>query len=149
MSRKASGGGGNSGIGTDKSVEAFREALERSVTLSRDRLQEVVDDAVRHGRLTRRDANELVSRLIDRGRKQTEGLLRDLERLLGQARDRLTRSTGATGSFPISGYDELTAKQVSSRLRNLSEADLRLVRDYERKHKTRKGVQAEIEKRLA
>ena len=32
---------------TDKSVEAFRDALERSVTLSRDRLQEVVDDAVR------------------------------------------------------------------------------------------------------
>jgi polyhydroxyalkanoate synthesis regulator phasin len=148
-SRKASGGGGDSGIGTDKSVAAFREALERSITLSRDRLQEVVDDAVRHGRLTRHDANELVSRLIDRGRKQTEGLLRDLERVLGQARDRLTRSTGAGGGFPISGYDEQTAKQVSSRLRNLSDADLRLVRDYERRHKNRKGVLAEIEKRLA
>ena len=34
---------------TDKSVEAFRDALERSVTLSRDRLQEVVDDAVKRG----------------------------------------------------------------------------------------------------
>ena len=52
----------------DKSVEAFRDALERSVTLSRDRLQEVVDDAVRRGRMTRDDANELVSSLITRGR---------------------------------------------------------------------------------
>jgi polyhydroxyalkanoate synthesis regulator phasin len=135
-------------VGTDKSVEAFREALERSVTLSRDRLQEVVDDAVRRGRMTRQDANELVSRLLDRGRKQTEGLLRDLERLLGQTRDRLQRHAAAGSSPPIAGYDQLTAKQVSSRLKGLSAADLRRVRDYERRHKNRKSVQAEIEKRL-
>ena len=73
----------------DKSVQAFREALEKSVMLSRDRLQEVVDDAVARGRITRDDANELVSRLVARGRQQTDSLLRDLERLLGQARDRL------------------------------------------------------------
>ena len=53
---------------SDKSVEAFRDALERSVTLSRDRLQEVVDDAVRRGRMTRDDANELVSNMVTRGR---------------------------------------------------------------------------------
>jgi polyhydroxyalkanoate synthesis regulator phasin len=73
----------------DKSVQAFREALEKSVTLSRDRLQEVMDDAVARGRITRDDANELVSRLVARGRQQTDSLLRDLERLLGRARDRL------------------------------------------------------------
>ena len=73
----------------DKSVQAFRDALDKSVTLSRDRLQEVVDDAVARGRITRDDANELVSRLVARSRKQTESMLRDLERLLGQARDRL------------------------------------------------------------
>ena len=54
----------------DKSVQAFRDALERSrsalesnVTLSRERIQEVVDDAVKRGRMTRADANELVSNL--------------------------------------------------------------------------------------
>jgi polyhydroxyalkanoate synthesis regulator phasin len=73
----------------DKSVQAFRDALEKSVTLSRDRLQEVMDDAVARGRITRDDANELVSRLVSRGRQQTESMLRDLERLVGQARDRL------------------------------------------------------------
>ena len=73
----------------DKSVQAFREALEKSVTLSLDRLQEVVDDAVARGRITRDDANELVSRLVSRGRQQSESMLRDLERLLEQARSRL------------------------------------------------------------
>jgi polyhydroxyalkanoate synthesis regulator phasin len=73
----------------DKSVQAFREALERNVTLSRDRLQEVVDEAVERGRLTRSDANELVSRLVSRGRQYTDELIRDLENLLDQARQEL------------------------------------------------------------
>ena len=73
----------------DKSVQAFRDALDKSVTLPRDRLQEVFDDAVVHGRMTRDDANELVSRLISRGRQQTESMLRDLERVLQQAQRRL------------------------------------------------------------
>jgi polyhydroxyalkanoate synthesis regulator phasin len=70
----------------DKSVEAFRNALERSLVLSRDRLQEAVDDAVKRGRMTQSDANELVSRLVTRGRQQTDDLMKELERLLDQAR---------------------------------------------------------------
>src|SRR5919197_5171746 len=81
---------------TDKGVEAFRDALERSVTLSRDRLQEVVDDAVRRGRMTRHDANELVSNLITRGRHYTDDLMKELERLLDQARRELTSRTRPT-----------------------------------------------------
>ena len=70
----------------DKSVEAFRDALERSVTLSRERIQEVVDDSVKRGRITRGDANEMISMLLARGRKQTEDLVAELERLLEGAR---------------------------------------------------------------
>jgi polyhydroxyalkanoate synthesis regulator phasin len=88
-SRKASGGSSrrtaSAGRG-DKSVEAFRNALERSLVLSRDRLQEAVDDAVKRGRMTQSDANELVSRLVTRGRKQTDDMIKELERLLEQAR---------------------------------------------------------------
>jgi polyhydroxyalkanoate synthesis regulator phasin len=71
---------------SDKSVQQFRDALERSVTIPRERIQEVLDDAVKRGRMTRTDANELVSKLVSRGRKQTDALLRDLEKLLDQAR---------------------------------------------------------------
>lgn len=93
-SRKRSGGSRKRAASADagradKSIEAFREALEKSVTLSRDRLQEVVDDAVARGRITRDDANELVSRLVSRGRQQTESMLRDLERALQEAQRRL------------------------------------------------------------
>jgi polyhydroxyalkanoate synthesis regulator phasin len=71
----------------EQSVQAFRDALEKSVTISRERLQEVLDDAVRRGRMTRGDAEEMVGRLATRGREQAEDLLSQLERILTQVRD--------------------------------------------------------------
>ncbi|MDX6607606.1 MAG: hypothetical protein QOD14_2146 [Solirubrobacterales bacterium] len=71
----------------EQSVQAFRDALEKSITISRERLQEVVDDAVRRGRMTRGDAEEMVGRLATRGREQGEDLLAQLERLLSQVRE--------------------------------------------------------------
>jgi polyhydroxyalkanoate synthesis regulator phasin len=85
---------------SDKSVQAFRDALERSrtalesnVTVPRERIQEVVDDAVKRGRMTRSDANELVSKLVSRSRKATDDLIRDLEKLLDQARKEVESRT--------------------------------------------------------
>jgi polyhydroxyalkanoate synthesis regulator phasin len=165
-------------------VQAFRDALERSVTLSRDRMQEVVDDAVKRGRMTRDDANELVSKLVSRSRKYTDGLLRDLEKMLTQTRrdvesraaparrqveraagragraardaadrplaeaDRLRRRAGASGAWPISAYDQLTATQIKQRLSDLNKADLRKVRTREKRGKARKSILDDIERRL-
>lgn len=86
---KAKKPSGNSATGLDKSVEQFRESLERSVTLSRDRLQEVVDDAVKRGRMTHGDAEKMIGELLKRGRKQTDALLTELEKLVRQARRKL------------------------------------------------------------
>ena len=72
--------------GLDKSVEQFRESLEQNVTLSRDRLQEVVDDAVKRGRMQRGDAEKMLTDMVKKGRRQTDSLLKELERLVRQAR---------------------------------------------------------------
>jgi polyhydroxyalkanoate synthesis regulator phasin len=82
----------------EQSVQAFREALEKSVTISRDRLQEVIDDAVRRGRMTRGDADEIVNRLVARGRDQADDLLSQLERLLAQVREAPGRARQQVGS---------------------------------------------------
>ena len=103
----------------DKSIEAFRDALEKSVTLSRDRLQEVVDDAVKRGRITRGDANELVSNLVTRGRSYTDDLMKDLEKLLDQARKEIeTRVT------PARKRAERAATRASKRVRDAAEPAL-------------------------
>lgn len=137
---------------------ALRERLVSSLTLTSDRLQETVDDAVRRGRMTRKDAEELLGTLVAAGRAQTEAILADVEQLLGRGRtvpstdavlrtvDRARRRVGA--SFPISGYDELTAAQVTKRLGELTPAQLRKVRDHERRHKARKSVLGAVEKKL-
>ena len=79
---------------SEGSVQAFRDALNKSVTISRDLLQEVVDDAVRRGRMTRRDAEELVGRLLTRGREQADELIRELDRLVEPVRSGIETRTG-------------------------------------------------------
>jgi len=76
-------------VGLDKSIAQFRDSLEHSVTLSRERIQEVVDDAVKRGRMTHGDAEKMIGELLKRGRKQTDALLSELEKLVRQARRKL------------------------------------------------------------
>ncbi|HEY2477775.1 MAG TPA: hypothetical protein VGI17_03505 [Solirubrobacterales bacterium] len=76
-------------VGLDKSLAQLRESLEHSVTLSRERIQEVVDDAVKRGRMTHGDAEKMIGELLKRGRKQTDALLSELEKMVRQARRKL------------------------------------------------------------
>jgi polyhydroxyalkanoate synthesis regulator phasin len=141
------------------------------VMITRKRIQETLDEAAERGRVTRSDADDLVSELVKRGRQQTDDLLSDIERLLGRGRgqlesatrrarriepvdrvlrgaDRARRSVGVGPSFPIRGYDDLTAGQIQGRLSGLKPADLRKIREYERGHANRKSVLAAIESEL-
>jgi hypothetical protein len=146
--------------------------------------------------MTRGDANQLVSDLVNRGRRQTDSLLKELERLARQARkdvggraspvrkratqaarqarrqveggagragravrdaadrplaeaDRLRRRAGVPARFPITAYDQLTANQIRTRLTDLTPAELRKVRDYEKRNENRKGVVSAVEKKLS
>ncbi len=141
------------------------------VMITRERIQDTLDEAAERGRVTRDDANELVAELFRRGRSQTDDVLADIEDLLDRGRsqletatkrarrtepvDRLVRTAdqarrkvGVGPAFPILGYDDLTAGQVDDRLGGLSPAQLRKVRDYERRHANRKSVLAAIEREL-
>jgi polyhydroxyalkanoate synthesis regulator phasin len=146
---------------TDDQDGGGRDQLQRllapldAVLVTRDRLQEVVDDAVQRGRMTRSDAAELVTEILARGRRTTEDLISDVDQLLGGPADRVRRevdrarrATGLGPSFPISGYEGLNAAQVQARLDDLSPAELRKVRDYERRNANRKTVLATIEAKL-
>jgi polyhydroxyalkanoate synthesis regulator phasin len=149
------------------------------VVISRERLQEAFDEAVRRGRVTRGDAEGLVNEVLSLGRRQTEGVLGEIEQLLERGRkqleearkradtaadrvrrstpadrvvraaDRARRTVGVGPSFPILGYDDLTAAQITDRLGELSPPELRKVRDYERRHANRKSVLEAIERALA
>jgi polyhydroxyalkanoate synthesis regulator phasin len=141
------------------------------VMLTRERIQETLDDAASRGRVTRKDANELVAELVRRGRSGGDDVVTEIEGLLGKGReqiqsatkratssepvdrivrgaDRARRAAGVGSSFPISGYAELNVSQVQARLKELSKPELRKVLTYERKHANRKSVVGVIEKSL-
>jgi ElaB/YqjD/DUF883 family membrane-anchored ribosome-binding protein len=162
------------------------------VLLTRQRIEEAVEEAVERGRMTSADAQGLVTSLIQRGQKQTNDVLKDLEQLLGRGRDeiegrttgvrkaaggavggarkqasgarsravraaspalaqadRARRAAGVGPNFPITAYDDLTADQVVNRTTGLTPAELRKVRDYERRHANRKTVLNSIESKLS
>jgi polyhydroxyalkanoate synthesis regulator phasin len=181
-----------------KSVAEFRQALNKNlirplelVMISRDRIEDALDEVVRRGRMTRDDATQLGQALFTLGRQQTEDVLRDLDQLLGRGRstleqrtgrvrersvtaataarkqvgeattrarraadplliqaDRARRAAGVGSTFPITGYDDLTAAQIQTRLDGLTPAELRKVRDYERRRGNRKSVLDAIETKL-
>jgi polyhydroxyalkanoate synthesis regulator phasin len=155
-------------------VEQLTNAVIRPldlVMLSRARIQDTLDEAAERGRLTRSDANDLVTELVRRGREQTDNVLADIERMLERGRGqiesatrrtrlaepverlvrsagRVRRTVGGEPSLPILAYDDLTARQATERLKGLMPAELRTVRDYERRHANRKSVLAAIERAL-
>jgi hypothetical protein len=120
------------------------------VVITRARLQEVFDDAVERGRITRGDAADLVGDVLARGRSQADDLFAELEQLLGRAPIEAARRVAGLGpEFPITGYDDLTAAEVVAELDGMSDADLRKVREYERANANRKTVLGAVERKLA
>ena len=69
--------------------------LSKGVVITVDRLQETVDEAVRLGRMTREDAEELVRNLVDIGRRQTQDTLVEVESLLGTSATQTRRQVRA------------------------------------------------------
>jgi polyhydroxyalkanoate synthesis regulator phasin len=163
---------------TDAGVIPISEQLVKGnvspkdvVMLTRERIQETLDDAASRGRVTRKDANELVAELVRRGRSGGDDVVSQIEGLLDKGRDqiesatkrakrsepvdrivrgadRARRAAGVGSSFPISGYADLNVSQVQARLKELSKPELRKVLTYERKHANRKSVVGTIEKSL-
>ena len=164
-----------------KTVAELRDALRKNlirpmemVMISRERIEEVLGEAVDQGRVTARDAQRITSGLVKRGQRQTNDVLKDLEGLLDRGRsgvesrtsgargravrraspalaqvDRVRRTAGVGPSFPITGYDDLTAPQIQARLGTLTPAELRKVRDHERRSGKRKTVLQSIESKLS
>ncbi len=65
--------------------------------------------------------------------KNRETLLSEIERAL---------------SFPIEGYDELNVGEISKQLDDLSEEELRKVRDYEKRNKARDTLLEQLDRKI-
>src|SRR3954447_10253980 len=119
-----------------------KDSGERSLNplvITRERLQDTLDDAVRRGRMTRDDAAELLAEILRRAiSAPADRVIREVRKVAGVGDD----------EFPIDEYDELTAAQIVSQLGGLDSTQLRRVRDYERRNANRKTVLAAVDQKL-
>ncbi len=150
--------------------------MDDAVTRGRmtaDDAQDLVRSLVERGRKQTNDVLGDLEQLLGRGRDELADTRRRSSRAAGGAReqagdatarvrsrvreagdvalaqaDRVRRTAGVGPSFPILAYDDLTAAQVQSRLDGLTPAELRKVRDYERRNANRKSVLDAVEAKL-
>src|SRR3954468_18945516 len=123
-----------------KKDEEHRSVLNPldAMVITRERLQDTLDDAVRRGRMTRDDASDLLAEIVRRAiSAPTDRVKREVRRV-----------TSGLDGFPIEDYDDLTAAQIVSRLGELAPEELRRVRDYERRNANRKTVLSALDTML-
>src|SRR3954447_6369024 len=116
--------------GPDEVESTTRNVLNPrdAMVITRERLQDTLDDAVRRGRMTRDDASDLLAEIVRRAiSAPTDRVKREVRRV-----------TGGLAALPIDDYDDLTAAQIVSRVGELEPDELRRVRDYERRNANRK-----------
>lgn len=157
---------------TNKAVErlsrttgdSFKVAVDHTVALQERNLrffQEILDSGTREIR-HQAESNRVVAReLVERAEQQREAF----QTVVGESVDaymdlvfaplayykqglRLVESEVTEGGFPISNYDDLNVEEVGKRLDNLSAQELRQVRQYEKSHKNRETVIAQIDRKL-
>ncbi len=157
----------------DRIEETLSEAVDRG-RMTADDAQALAAGLLDRGRKQTNDVLKDLEGLLERGRDEIEGRTSGVRRaaggVVGAARgqasgarsravraasgplaqaDRARRTAGVGPNFPIIAYDDLTADQVVSRLTDLTAAELRKVRDYERRNANRKTVLNSIEAKLS
>ncbi|WP_183098796.1 hypothetical protein [Nocardioides pelophilus] len=79
-----------------KNLRALQGALEHSLTIQRTRVQEIVDELVSRGSLSRADADGLLNQLLTSSKDYSQALLQVLDSVTAEAR----KSIGA-GIAPV------------------------------------------------
>lgn len=95
-----------------KNLRALQGALEHSLTIQRTRVQEIVDDLVTRGSLTRSDADGLVNQLLASSKDYSQALLQVLDSVTTQTR----KSLGA-GIEPVMATAGKAAGMVAETVR--------------------------------
>lgn len=95
-----------------KNLRALHGALEHSLTIQRNRLQEIVDDLVSRGTLTRSDADGLLNQLVTSSKDYSQALLKVLDSVAADAR----RGLGG-GIAPVMATAGRTAGMIADTVR--------------------------------
>lgn len=100
-----------------KNLKALQGALEHSLTIQRTRVQEIVDDLVSRGSLSRADADGLLNQLLTSSKDYSQALLAVLDSVTAEAR----KSIGA-GIAPVMATAGKTAGRLADSVRQVGKS---------------------------
>lgn len=95
-----------------KNLRALHGALEHSLTIQRTRLQEIVDDLVARGSISRADADGLLNQLVTSSKDYSQALLQVLDSVAADTRRRLD-----SGIAPVMAPVKATAGRIADTVR--------------------------------
>ena len=143
--------------------DSYKTVVDHTVALQERNLkfwQEAFGGVVREVRDQAESNRALTQELVDRTERQRGAFRTLFEESIDGYMDLIFApfayyrqglrlvETGVNGGFPISGYDELNVTEIASRLDGLTAAQLREVREYEKRNKNRETLIEQFDRRL-
>ena len=143
--------------------DSFGTVVDHTVALQERNLkfwQETFDGAVREIRSQAESNRELTQELVDRAEGQRDAFRTLFEESVDAYMDlayapfsyfrqglRLVE-TEVNGGFPIANYDELNVGEIAERIDDLTAAEIREVREYEKRNKNRETLIEQLDRKL-
>ncbi|MDQ3791393.1 MAG: hypothetical protein M3341_01885 [Actinomycetota bacterium] len=148
---------------TKTTGDSYKTVIDYTVALQERNLkfwQGAFDGAVREIRGQAESNKELTQELVDRAEGQRDAFRTLFEESLDAYMDlayapfsyygqglRLVES-GVSGGFPIASYDELNVGEIAQRIDGLTAAEIREVREYEKRNKNRETLVEQLDRKL-
>ena len=144
--------------------DAYKTVIDHTVALQERNvkfLQGVFEGTVREIRSQTESNREVVGELVERAERQRDAF----QTLFKESVDayvelvyapysyyrqglRLVESEVIGSGFPIAGYDELNVEEIKGRLDGLTAAQIREIREYEKRNKNRETLIEQFDRKL-
>ena len=144
--------------------DSFQTVLDHAVGLQERNVrfaQDLVDSSIKELRYQAESNRAMTQELVDRAQKQRDAIQTLLEESVEAYMDlfdtplayywqglRLVEAEVVGGGFPIPNYDELNVEEVKDRLDDLTAAQIREVREYEKRNKNRETLIEQFDRKL-
>jgi chromosome segregation ATPase len=144
--------------------DAYKTVIDHAVALQERNvkfLQGVFEGTVREIRSQTESNQEVAGQLVERAEKQRDAFQTLFEESVDAYVElvyapfsyyrqglRLVESEGIGSGFPIAGYDELNVEEIKNRLDGLTAAQIRAIREYEKRNKNRETLIEQFDRKL-
>ncbi len=144
--------------------DSYKTIIDHTVAIGERNVrfaQGVVDSSIRELRYQAESNRAMTQEFVERAENQRDALQTLFEESVDAYMDllyapvsyyrqglRLVETEVTEGGFPIRNYDDLTVEQIGKQLDNLSAAEIREVRAYEKQHKNRETLIEQFDRKL-